>query len=66
VPGGARTFVLEISDNGVGLPAPDAARDGRGIRNMQQRAQMMGATLALTARADALRGTTVRLQLPLP
>jgi signal transduction histidine kinase len=63
---GVRTFVLEITDNGVGLPSPGEARVGRGIYNMQQRAQIMGATLTLTRRADGLRGTTVRLLLPLP
>lgn len=69
---GGRAFLLEITDNGVGLgdePASAARRPGapagRGIRNMRQRAQQIGATFEMAARTDGLQGTTVRLSLPL-
>ena len=62
---GARAFVLEIADNGIGLPSADASRGGRGIRNMRQRAQQIGATFEVAERSDGMPGTIVRLSLPL-
>ena len=62
---GVRTFVLEIADNGIGVPSADAPRGGRGIRNMRQRAQHIGAMFELVERNDDMPGTTVRLSLPL-
>lgn len=62
--GGARAMVLEVTDNGTGMPAESTVKFGRGLRNMRMRAQQIGATLDVTARADGRGGTTVRLTLP--
>ncbi len=63
--GGIRKMVLEVTDNGMGMPAEPAGKFGRGLRNMHTRAQQIGAVLDVRARADGLRGTTVLLTLPL-
>ena len=65
-PGGGCGLVLEITDDGIGLPTFESSRPGRGIRNMRQRARLIGATLELMPRPNGLQGTTVRLHLPLP
>lgn len=51
---------LTVADDGVGLDA--AARQGTGIRGMRERALLLGADLAVEARAPA--GTVVRLDVP--
>ena len=77
-------LVLEIADNGRGLPAPLANVSnwvpgltpeptpqpgnsvygkGRGLRNMRQRCDQMGATLQVTALTGPQRGTCVLLTL---
>ena len=63
--GGEHAMVLEVTDNGAGMPAESTVKFGRGLRNMRMRAQQIGAVLDVLARADGLRGTTVRLTLPL-
>jgi signal transduction histidine kinase len=44
---GAESVRLRIADNGAGLPAPAEASGGLGLRIMQYRAQLIGATLEL-------------------
>jgi len=56
-------LVLEIEDDGVGLPEPIPAGDGIGLRVMRHRAQLIGATLEITP--SAAGGTLVRCCLPL-
>jgi len=58
VDGGLR---LEVRDDGRGLPAR-LARGGLGLTSMRERAQEIGATLAVTSRAGL--GTTVSCALP--
>jgi signal transduction histidine kinase len=55
---------LEIADDGVGFD-PDAERptDRRGLRNMEERARGLGASLSVESVPG--RGTQVRLELPL-
>src|SRR3990170_1258215 len=54
---------LEIADDGVGFD-PDAERpsDRRGLRNMEERARGLGASLSVESVPG--RGTQVRLELP--
>lgn len=64
--GGPPCLVLEITDNGVGLPGGQAP-GGQGLSNMRARAQAIGALLDITAPAEG--GTNVRLALaaePIP
>ena len=58
---GDASVVLEVADDGRGLPDP-AESSGGGIRGMRERAILVGATLTLTAAAG--RGTLVRLEVP--
>ncbi|KPF70539.1 hypothetical protein IP84_02255 [beta proteobacterium AAP99] len=55
-------LVIEILDNGDGLPA--SSRSGRGLQGMKQRARQIGAALELGA--SQLGGACVRLTYPLP
>ena len=60
-PGG---LTVNIQDNGTGLgeTAPRAA--SRGLRNMQNRAQLLGGSLQIASLAEPLHGTLVVLRLP--
>jgi signal transduction histidine kinase len=59
-----RRFVLEVRDDGSGMPAaPTTAREGHGLRNMAARAAVLGGHLDVSSRPG--QGTTVRLELPL-
>jgi len=53
-------IILEVSDNGVGIDAADAARNARGmgLRTMQYRAEMIHGTLQIERRETG--GTLVR------
>lgn len=62
---GAQALVLEITDNGSGMPDDETMKPGRGLRNMRQRAQQIGAAIEVVRHANGLPGTTVRLRLPL-
>ncbi len=62
--GGAQALVLEITDNGNGMPGDESLKPGRGLRNMRQRAQQIGAIVEVVRHADGVPGTTVRLRLP--
>jgi len=55
---------MEIADDGVGFD-PDAEKpaDRRGLRNMEERARGLGASLTLESASG--RGTQVRVELPL-
>jgi signal transduction histidine kinase len=57
-------LVLEISDNGCGLPAAHGARTGNGLKNLRERMSAAGGTLDLESAAGA--GTRVRCTVPLP
>lgn len=57
----ADRLVLEVSDDGRGFD-PRTVVTGRGLRNMQRRAQEVGATLQLDS---GLGGTRIRLVRPL-
>jgi signal transduction histidine kinase len=60
---GADTLCIEISDDGIGLPAEADRRTGsRGLKNMRLRAQQIGARLRVEAAAAG--GTVVRLEVP--
>lgn len=58
-----RTLRLEVHDNGVGLPREDREHGGQGIRNMQDRASALGASIAFESAAQ--KGTTIRIVMPL-
>lgn len=53
-------LVLEIADNGIGMPGP-AAAGGQGLANMRARAQAIGAQLDVTSAPG--QGTCVRIAL---
>ena len=55
---------LEISDNGVGLPAQPKAGSGMGLLTMSHRARMMGGVLTVEPQAGG--GTCVRCLVPHP
>ena len=58
-------LLLEIVDNGVGLPAQTTdTHRGRGVGNMHLRADRLGAQLRLEALTAPAQGTRVRLTLP--
>lgn len=56
-------LVLEMTDNGGGLPAAPSGSGGRGLRHMAQRAQTLGGTLTVDNAPGC--GVRVRLRLPL-
>jgi signal transduction histidine kinase len=53
---------VRLADDGVGFDAGAAAARGNGLRNMEWRAQTLGAEL----RFEAGAGSTLVLRLPLP
>jgi two-component system sensor histidine kinase UhpB len=59
----ADRLTLTVRDNGRGLPG-GLARDGSGIRGMQERAGLIGADLRIETPIDG-GGTELRLELPL-
>lgn len=59
-----QTLVLEVTDDGIGIPATTARRQGIGLKSMQYRARMIGGTLRVTAGRDG--GTRVSCTAPLP
>ncbi len=58
----AGTITLRVSDNGAGLPAPEAAT-GFGLRGLRERAAQLGGELLLEERKGG--GTQVCLSLPI-
>ena len=65
-----RHIVVSLVDNGLGLPDGQPPSGGRGTRNMQQRAQRLGARVTWhspaggRAHAPGGPGTEVRIELP--
>ncbi|MER6958212.1 histidine kinase [Streptomyces sp. NPDC000618] len=57
-------LVLEITDDGTGLPARPH-REGVGLASMAERAEEIGGHCAISAPGDGSRGTVVRTLLPL-
>jgi len=55
-------IVLTVQDNGVGLPSEPGASKGMGIRTMNYRAHLIGATLEMQRRPNG--GTRVALSIP--
>jgi signal transduction histidine kinase len=55
---------LAVADNGIGFKADKNTLSGIGLRTMQYRAQLIGASITVTSRSG--RGTTVECLLPLP
>ncbi|WP_298007698.1 sensor histidine kinase, partial [Anaerolinea sp.] len=53
--------LLILEDDGTGLPAQ--IREGYGLRNMRERARMMGGTLTLSNRSPE-KGTRLALVIP--
>lgn len=64
-PGATPTLVLEVRDDGVGLLPGSGHPAGRGLGNMRQRAERLGAELVVDNAPPPWTGTVVRLQLPL-
>ncbi len=70
-----RRLVIEIADNGCGMPPPEAMTPGNGLANMRSRAAAIGATCEIlprgeggqpaTLQASRKSGTIVRFILPL-
>jgi signal transduction histidine kinase len=56
-------LVLRISDNGVGLPAEQASVASRGMKNMKQRAEQIGANYSIQKIEAPAHGTQVELSL---
>lgn len=65
-----RHIVVSLIDNGLGLPDGQPAGSGRGTRNMQQRAQRLGACVSwhsparVRTHGNGGPGTEVRIELP--
>lgn len=60
----AREVVLQVADDGVGLPAGEEARPGHyGLRGLRERVEGLGGTFALAAPPKG--GTVVEARLPL-
>lgn len=60
-----QALVLEVRDDGRGLQTPPSALRGRGLGNMRQRAERLGAELVVDNAPPPWQGTVVRLTLPL-
>ena len=59
-----RAVQICIADNGCGMP--QALTQGRGLRNMRQRAERLGARIEWRPPPGAGRGTELVIELPLP
>lgn len=57
-------LVFEISDDGRGFDEQQVGNSGRGLRNMRERAEKIGARLTIASQVG--KGTTVRVMLPYP
>ena len=59
----ANRLVLEVEDDGEGMPEPLPSGDGMGLRVMQHRAHMLGGYLALSAAPAG--GTLLHCEVPI-
>jgi signal transduction histidine kinase len=57
----AGELLVEVTDDGIGLPAPGTPVQGRGLANMRQRARSLGGDLETAALSP---GTRVCLRIP--
>ncbi|MFI8287542.1 GAF domain-containing protein [Streptomyces sp. ms191] len=55
-------LMVRVGDNGIGMP-PDVARSG--LRNLLERAERLGGTLSVHARAEPGTGTVLEWRIPL-
>jgi signal transduction histidine kinase len=60
-----RKLVIEIADNGRGLPPPETMKPGNGLQNMKSRALDLGGSCDFLS-PETGTGTRIRLTLPLP
>jgi signal transduction histidine kinase len=58
-------LVLEIADNGRGLPPPESMKAGNGLQNLKSRALALGGSCEFLA-PESGTGTRILLTLPLP
>jgi signal transduction histidine kinase len=56
-------ILLEVADDGRGLPSPDAVRAGNGLQNMRARAAEMGGACGFSSPTSGT-GTIVSLRVP--
>jgi signal transduction histidine kinase len=57
-------LLLELADNGRGMPSADQLKPGNGLQNMRKRAETLGGTCEVLKPAKA-SGTLIRLNLAL-
>ncbi len=62
---GQTSLVILMRDDGRGLPAKDTQPHQRGLRNMEHRATLMGASLEVASGEDRKPGCQVRFTLPI-
>ena len=55
-------IVLSVVDDGLGFSMPSRPQRGRGLRNMAERARLVGGRLDVSTRKG--RGTRLRVELP--
>jgi signal transduction histidine kinase len=60
-----RQLLVEIADNGRGLPKPETMKPGNGLQNMKSRALDIGGSCDFLA-SETGTGTRILLTLPLP
>ncbi|MGC8837045.1 MAG: ATP-binding protein [Anaerolineae bacterium] len=60
---GGEFLRLQVEDNGIGLPR-EGTPQGQGLRNMRQRAQLLGGSLVIHGRDG--HGTVVEVVMPCP
>ena len=62
------TLLLAIADNGIGFDPQAVRPHGQGLHNMRQRAQALGASLALERGGSkgSDRGSSIVLRMPVP
>lgn len=62
--GGRYALILEVSDDGVGLPDAGSRHAGVGLSSMRERTEELGGDLSVASRPEG--GTRVSVRLPLP